>query len=365
MSVVNTEPIRVDLYPFVRPLLFRLEPETAHRLGLRLLSWGVRLGYRQKRIAHPTRAMGLDFPNRVGLSAGCDKDGDHIEALAALGFGFVEVGTVTPKPQPGNPHPRLFRVVEEQAIINRMGFPSRGLDHLVANLRRLRKRPFILGVNLGKNRATPPDRAVEDYLEGLEAIYPYADYATLNLSSPNTPGLRDLQLGRSLHHLLTAISEARERLSRQYGKRLPFALKIAPDLEGHHLDRIAQALLDYRIDAVIATNTTTGRPGLENHPLAGESGGLSGRPLFRQAKAVVAHLAERLGGRVTIIGCGGIMSGRDAVALREAGADLVQIYSGLVYRGPRLVTEVAEALRHHDLSRSCRSNQIPTAATSP
>lgn len=357
----------IDLYPFIRPFFFQLEPETAHNLGLKLLKWLTRLGYHQKRFELPSEAMGLRFPNPLGLAAGCDKDGDYTEALAALGFGFLEVGTVTPRPQPGNPRPRLFRLVEEEAVINRMGFNSRGLEHLVENLKCIRARRFILGVNLGKNRDTPPERAVEDYLEGMRRISPYADYVTLNLSSPNTPGLRSLQFGQQLTQLLEAITRERARLEKEHRKRLPLVLKIAPDIEPENLDAIAEAALDFRIDGIIATNTTVSRAGVEQNPLASEKGGLSGRPLFERAKSVVALLAERLKGRVTLIGCGGILSGRDAVAMLEAGADLLQIYSGLVFRGPHLVTEILETLEKHyrsDKRRSSPSNHLPTAATS-
>lgn len=339
----------IDLYPILRPLLFRLDPETAHRLTLTVLDRLAALGplnpLRQPRIALPVEVMGLRFPNPVGLAAGLDKNGDHIRGLASLGFGFIEVGTVTPRPQPGNPPPRLFRLPEAEALINRMGFNNLGVDHLVANLQRLGARDFVLGVNLGKNKDTPQEKAADDYRIGLEKVYCLADYVTINISSPNTPGLRDLQHGQALEGLLAALDRQRERLSRRHGKRLPIAVKIAPDLNEAQLAAQAELFRRYRMDAVIATNTTLDHSPVAHLPHGQESGGLSGRPLKEKATEVVRQLHRHLGGGIPIIASGGILSPRDALEKFEAGASLIQLYTGLIYRGPALVREILLTLK--------------------
>jgi dihydroorotate dehydrogenase len=335
------------LYELARPLLFHIDPETAHALALPSFRLAQRLGLAGlpgRAIAGPrVRAMGLDFPNPVGLAAGLDKDGEFIDALAAFGFGFLEVGTVTPRPQPGNPRPRMFRIVEREAIINRMGFNSSGVARLAENVRRARY-DGILGVNIGKNFDTPVERAAEDYVACLEQVYPLASYVTVNVSSPNTKGLRQLQRADELGALLAALAGARDRLARTHGRRVPLALKIAPDLDDEEIAAIARALLDHGIDAAIATNTTVSRNGVEGLAHADEAGGLSGAPLRPLATAAVRKLGAALEGRIPIIGVGGIMSAEDAREKLDAGASLVQVYTGLVYRGPALVRRIVAGL---------------------
>ncbi len=334
----------VDLYPLIRPLLFRLDPERAHRLTFTLLEAGRRLGLtRYRPPAAPVEAMGLTFPTPLGLAAGLDKNGDHIDALAALGFGFIEIGTVTPRPQPGNPRPRLFRLPEARAIINRMGFNNEGVERLVANVERARF-DGILGINIGKNFDTPIERATEDYLIGLRRVYPHASYVTVNISSPNTANLRDLQGADQLGGLLDALKREQQALEREHGRRVPIVVKIAPDMEQAQIEAVARTLLDCGMDGVIATNTTLARTGVEGLPHAEEQGGLSGAPLTRRATEVVEQLHAVLGERLPIIAAGGIMSLADAEAKLAAGARLVQIYSGLIYRGPALVREISEGL---------------------
>jgi dihydroorotate dehydrogenase len=286
--------------------------------------------------------MGLRFPNRVGLGAGLDKNGTAIDGLSRLGFGFLEVGTVTPRAQPGNPKPRLFRLPEHEAIINRMGFNNGGIDALRERLTHVRYRG-ILGINIGKNFDTPIEHAVDDYLICLDKAYPLASYVTVNISSPNTKNLRQLQGASELDALLGALKSRQTELAEQHGKYVPLALKIAPDLDAGQITNIADALRRHRIDAVIATNTTLGREGVESSPLATEAGGLSGSPLFEKSTAVIRSLAHALGGELPIIAAGGITSGERARAKLDAGAALVQIYSGLIYQGPRLVAECIEA----------------------
>jgi dihydroorotate dehydrogenase len=332
------------LYDLLRPLLFRLDPETAHGLSLTALQALSRLGPlnplgRPAAVGSKT-VMGLDFPNPVGLAAGLDKNGDYIDGLAALGFGFIEIGTVTPRPQPGNPKPRLFRLPEAEAIINRMGFNNKGVDYLVERVKKARYRG-ILGINIGKNRDTPLDRALDDYLIGLRKVYPYASYVTVNISSPNTPGLRDLQAGENLEHLLSGLRDERENLAQVHGRRVPLVIKIAPDLDPGQIEQVASALVEYGIDGVIATNTTASREGVEGLPHGEETGGLSGRPLFGRSTTVVSRLAQALQGTVPVIGCGGILGAEDARRKFEAGADLIQIYTGFIYRGPALIREIA------------------------
>ncbi len=289
--------------------------------------------------------MGLLFPNPVGLAAGMDKDGDHIDALGALGFGFIEVGTTTPRPQPGNPQPRVFRAAKAQALINRLGFNNKGVDHLVRQAQRARYRG-VLGINIGKNADTPIERALDDYLHCLNKVHHLADYVTINVSSPNTEGLRDLQSPDALSALLGALKERNARLSAADGRRVPLVVKVAPDLFPEDIEAISRVLLDVAIDGLIATNTTVDRP--EGVTLPDEHGGLSGRPLFGLSTAVLRTFHKHLGGRIPIIGTGGILSGQDAIGKIEEGASLVQFYTGLIYRGPELVSECAGAIaRHH------------------
>jgi len=329
----------------LRELLFRLEPETAHHLALEALKVGQRfkLSDRQQ-VAAPRTVMGIHFPNPVGLAAGLDKNGDYIDALAALGFGFIEVGTVTPRPQAGNPKPRLFRLPQAQAIINRMGFNNLGVDYLLANIRQARYRG-VLGINIGKNFDTPLERAVDDYVTGLRKVYPHAGYVAVNISSPNTPNLRHLQQHDALVDLLRVLKAEQQQLAQHHGKYVPLTVKIAPDLAAEAVANIAAILRDRHIDGVIATNTTLARDGVDRLPHGGEAGGLSGAPLMQRATAVVRLLHEVLRDEVPIIAVGGIMSGADAVAKQRAGASLVQLYSGFIYRGPCLISETARAMR--------------------
>jgi len=332
-------------YAWLRPLLFQLDAERAHQLTLALLDAATVASIfpRQQVATAPVQAMGLEFPNPVGLAAGLDKDGAHIDALSLLGFGFIEVGTVTPRPQPGNPRPRLFRVPQARAVINRMGFNNLGVDRLVRNVRAARYRG-ILGINIGKNFDTPIERAATDYLVCLRKVYPVASYVTINISSPNTKNLRQLQHTDELDGLLRQLKAEQARLAEEHGRYVPLALKIAPDLGDEQVRDMSELLLAHRIDAVIATNTTVSRDGVEGLPNGQESGGLSGAPLGARAALVVQRLAEQLQGRLAIIAAGGIMSGADAASRIASGASLVQLYTGLVYAGPRLVAEVAAAL---------------------
>lgn len=331
-------------YALVRPFLFALDAEHAHELTLRLLAIGDSLGLPLASPASgkPIEVMGLPFPNRVGLAAGLDKNGTAIDGLSRLGFGFLEVGTVTPRPQPGNPKPRLFRLPEHEAIINRMGFNNEGIDALRERLALVRYRG-ILGINIGKNFDTPIERAVDDYLLCLDKAYPLASYIAVNISSPNTKNLRQLQGASELDALLGALKARQTALADTHGRYVPLALKIAPDLDSGQIANIADALRRHRIDAVIATNTTLSREGVEKSPLAAEAGGLSGSPLFEKSTAVIRSLTHDLGGELPVIAAGGITSGKRARAKLEAGAALVQIYSGLIYRGPQLVAECIEA----------------------
>lgn len=335
-------------YRLVRTFLFRLEPETAHLGALAILRQpGVGRLARMVAgapIVAPRRVMGLDFPNPVGLAAGLDKDGECLAVWRALGFGFVEVGTVTPRPQPGNPKPRLFRLPRAQALINRMGFNNQGVERLVARLRQ-QPDPGILGINIGKNAATPLEQAADDYRIGLRAVYPWASYVAVNISSPNTPGLRDLQYGAPLERLLEALKQEQARLAAEYGRYVPLAVKIAPDIADADLAMVGQALLQHGMDGVIATNTTFSRIGVESLPHAEQTGGLSGAPLRDRSTAVVAQLRAVVADRLPIIAAGGILSGADAAAKIAAGASLVQLYTGLIYHGPRLIREAVEALR--------------------
>ncbi|MCD6009281.1 quinone-dependent dihydroorotate dehydrogenase [Halomonas sp. IOP_31] len=336
------------MYALARSLLFRLDPETAHGVTLHALELVHRLHLQGmlgagESLDEPCEVMGLRFANRVGLAAGLDKNADHLDALGALGFGFVEVGTVTPRPQPGNPRPRLFRLPERHAIINRMGFNNAGVDQLIVNVRKSRY-AGVIGINIGKNLTTPVDRAVDDYLVCLERVHACAHYITVNISSPNTPGLRDLQLGEHLDGLLAPLRERCTQLDDQAGRRVPLAVKIAPDMDDAAIGLVADALARNAIDAVIATNTTIARDAVMGLSHAEEPGGLSGRPVFAASNRVVAALRRYLPD-MPIIGVGGITNGEEALVKREAGADLVQLYTGFVYRGPALVGECRRALR--------------------
>ncbi|HSN41498.1 MAG TPA: quinone-dependent dihydroorotate dehydrogenase, partial [Burkholderiales bacterium] len=334
-------------YPLLRPLLFALEAETAHHLTLNSLKTLQRLGLAGALAPRPAACarsvMGIHFPNPVGLAAGLDKNGAYIDALAALGFGFIEVGTVTPRSQPGNPRPRLFRIRQARALINRMGFNNDGVECLVDNVRRAAYRG-VLGINIGKNFDTPIERAAGDYLYCLRKVYALASYVTVNISSPNTKNLRQLQEAGELENLLAALKTEQRMLADRHGKYVPLALKIAPDLDGAQAGAIAGLLGKHAIDAVIATNTTIGREGVAGMPHAAEAGGLSGAPLTQRSTAIVRQLSGALGGSVPIIGVGGIMNGADAAQKIAAGASLVQLYTGLIYRGPELVRECIDAL---------------------
>ncbi len=334
------------LYRLIRPALFSLDPEDAHRFTLASLDIAHRTGLLSllpRASGTPVQAMGIDFPNAVGLAAGLDKDGAHIHALAALGFGFIEIGTVTPRPQSGNPQPRMFRLPAAEAIINRMGFNNLGVDNLVRNVV-ASGFTGVLGINIGKNKDTPNEQAVDDYLACLDKVYPHASYVTVNISSPNTQNLRELQKDEALDALLSAIKLRQSDLAQQHGKYVPVALKIAPDLDDAQIAAIAALLMMHRIDAVIATNTTISRDAVAGLPNADEAGGLSGAPVREASTRVIRALAHHLKNEVPIIGVGGILSGEHAREKIAAGASLVQVYSGLIYRGPELVRECVQAL---------------------
>jgi dihydroorotate dehydrogenase len=337
-------------YALARPFLFGLDPETAHDLTLDALA---RIQHTpllrliaQPRVDDPVMLAGLRFPNRIGLAAGLDKNGRCIDGLAAMGFGFIEVGTVTPRAQPGNPKPRMFRLTQANALINRLGFNNEGLAAFLANVQRARFRAKggILGLNIGKNADTPIERAADDYLLGLDGVYPHADYVAVNISSPNTQNLRALQSDAALDALLGALGERRSVLARSHGRQVPMFVKIAPDLDEEQVRVIAATLQKNAIDGVIATNTTIARDAVKGLSHAEEAGGLSGAPVFAPSNRVIRLLRAALGAAYPIIGVGGVMSGGDALAKREAGADLVQIYTGFIYKGPPLVTEAAQAL---------------------
>ncbi|MGJ7506765.1 quinone-dependent dihydroorotate dehydrogenase [Variovorax sp. GT1P44] len=344
-----------SLYGLARPFLFGFDPEHAHELTLdalaRTQNTPLACAYAAPRVDDRVTIAGLQFPNRVGLAAGLDKNARCIDAFAAMGFGFVEVGTVTPKPQPGNPKPRMFRLPQRDALINRLGFNNDGLEAFIANVQRARfrrngsKAPMLLGLNIGKNAATPIERAVDDYLIALDGVYPHADYATINISSPNTANLRSLQSDEALDALLGAIADKREALAVRQARRVPLFVKIAPDLDEAQVKVIAATLRRHGMDGVIATNTTLARDAVAGLPHADEAGGLSGAPVREASNRVIGQLRAELGPRFPIIGVGGVLSAADARGKIEAGADLVQIYTGLIYRGPALVREAAQALR--------------------
>ncbi|HWT16163.1 MAG TPA: quinone-dependent dihydroorotate dehydrogenase [Patescibacteria group bacterium] len=337
----------MSLYALTRPFLFALDAEAAHGAGLRAIELAYRTGMNpllaSKPEPLPTPAFGITFPNPVGLAAGLDKNAAHVDALASLGFGFIEVGTITPKPQTGNPKPRMFRLPEHRAVINRLGFNNDGVDALLKNLDCARY-TGVLGINIGKNKDTPNERAVDDYLICLRAVYQRASYITVNISSPNTSGLRDLQEEDTLRRFIGALREEQEKLGAN-GRRKPMLLKIAPDLTEVEMDAIAEVLLASGIDGLICTNTTIDRDIVQGHRHGGEGGGLSGAPVFAKSTAVLAGMAQRTRGKLPIVGVGGILSGADAQAKIAAGASLVQFYTGMIYRGPELIGESVEAIR--------------------
>ena len=335
-----------DLYPLFRPLLFAADPEAAHAATFAALDAAARIGVARalmpRLAADPVTVMGIEFPNRIGLAAGLDKNAAHLAGLAALGFGFLEAGTVTPRPQPGNPRPRLFRLPPAQALINRLGFNNEGLARFVANVEHSTFKG-VLGVNLGRNFDTPNERAADDYVTGLRAVYRRASYVTINVSSPNTKGLRDLQSESALAALLGTLVRERAALADAHGRRVPLVVKLAPDLDDDALRGAARVLVAAGVDGVIATNTTLARKGVEGLDHADEAGGLSGAPLRERADAVIRILARALDGALPIIGAGGVLCGADARAKLDAGATLVQLYTGLIYRGPALVADAVRA----------------------
>ena len=337
----------MNIYPLLRPLLFSLDPETAHHATLVLMKLAEQTGLsaltKARSVDKPVRVMGLDFKNPVGLAAGMDKNGDYIDAFAVLGFGFLEIGTVTPRPQPGNPKPRLFRLPEHQAIINRMGFNNLGIDHLLKQVERNRYQG-VLGINIGKNADTPLENATDDYLIGLRKSYLPANYVTINISSPNTKNLRQLQQGDEIKHLLEALKQEQLKLQAEHGKYTPIAVKIAPDLTPEEISHIAGILIEFGMDAVIATNTTIARDKVQGHKHGNETGGLSGAPLKDSSTTVVKVLAVELNGKLPIIAAGGILSAQDAQEKLQAGASLIQIYSGLIYKGPQLLEDILSGL---------------------
>lgn len=349
------------MYGLARPLLFAFDAERAHGLGLASLEAAYRCGLSPLVATPPrplpTKALGLTFPNPVGLAAGLDKNGAHVDALLSLGFGFVEVGTVTPLPQPGNPRPRMFRLPQQQAVINRLGFNNLGVDVLVRNVERAKRRNGLLGINIGKNKDTPNEDAVADYMVCLRRVYPLADYVTVNISSPNTAGLRELQEEQALRKLVGTLREEQEKLAARHGKRVPLLVKIAPDLSENDIDAAARVLGDLAVDGVIATNTTISREGVEGARHAQQAGGLSGAPLMGQATTVLRMLRTRLPDTIPLVGVGGILHGADAATKQAAGALLVQTYTGLIYRGPALIAECVDALR--------RRKEAPSRGTLP
>ncbi|MBS0437944.1 MAG: quinone-dependent dihydroorotate dehydrogenase [Proteobacteria bacterium] len=336
------------MYALAKRFLFCLDAERAHDLALSSIEAAYRTGLNPLLATRPaplpTRVFGIDFPNPVGLAAGLDKNGAHIDALAALGFGFIEIGTTTPRPQSGNPKPRMFRLPEHLAVINRLGFNNAGVDALLRNAERARF-GGVLGINIGKNKDTPNERAIDDYLFCLERVYARANYVTVNISSPNTKGLRDLQEEETLRRFVGTLREAQEKLAAKHGARKPMLLKIAPDLSEAELDGIAQVLLAAKIDGLICTNTTIDRSAIVGAAHSGEAGGLSGKPLFEKATSILRGMAKRLGGAAPLIGVGGIVAGNHAAEKIVAGASLVQFYSGMIYRGPVLIRESVEAIR--------------------
>ena len=337
----------MNIYSLASPLLFQFDAETIHDFTLKSLNTAERLGalslYPTPPVCQSRQVMGITFPNPVGLAAGLDKNAAVIDAMVALGFGFIEVGTVTPRPQPGNPKPRLFRLKEAQGIVNRFGFNNLGVDHLIENVKAA-KYKGVLGINIGKNFDTPMENAVDDYLICMQKVYAHATYITVNISSPNTKNLRALQEKEALAHLLATLKLEQTKLANQHGKYVPITLKIAPDLEFEQINEIADLLMEHNIDGVIATNTTLDRDRVQGIEHAEEAGGLSGAPVRKKSTLVIQQLSQRLQGAVPIIGVGGILSGADAVEKITAGAELVQVYSGLIYKGPKLVHDICKSL---------------------
>jgi dihydroorotate dehydrogenase len=330
-------------YPLVRHFLFKLDPEVVHELTIHQLAWmggtPLEVFFRNKLPSRPIEVMGLKFDNPVGLAAGLDKDGDAIDAFGAMGFGFIEVGTVTPRPQSGNDKPRIFRVIPAQGIINRMGFNNKGVDNLIENVKKSHYKG-ILGINIGKNKDTPIENGKDDYLICMDKVYDYAGYIAVNISSPNTPNLRQLQYGEAFDDLLNSLKKRQKELAEKHKKYVPLAVKIAPDLSPEELKQVAEALLRHKIDGVIATNTTLDREMIHDMPHAAETGGLSGRPLQNKSTEIIRQLHEYLKGQIPIIGVGGIDSAMAAREKMQAGAELVQIYSGFIYNGPDLVKNI-------------------------
>jgi len=337
------------MYKLLRELLFSLPPEASHDVALQAMGVSNALGLSgllaAKAIGEPCELMGIQFPHRVGLAAGLDKNADYVDALAVLGFAFIEVGTLTPRPQPGNPKPRLFRLRHEQAIINRMGFNNKGIEHACTQLRQ-RRTSGVVGINIGKNFDTPVAEAASDYTSCLRACYPLADYVTVNISSPNTPGLRSLQLGDELNRLLDTLKQTQDQLATQHARYVPLVVKLAPDLSDAEIKSCCESLTARAIDGVIATNTTLDRSGVANSRYAVEAGGLSGAPLTQLSTGVITRIKSHVGNKLPIIGVGGIMTAADAVAKIEAGADLLQLYSGFIYSGPALIDDILRALAH-------------------
>ncbi len=334
-------------YPAIRKVLFQFDPETIHEITIKGLkstgSTPLKHFYKQRVENKPVKAMGIEFPNPVGLAAGLDKNGECINAFSAMGFGYVEVGTVTPRPQPGNDKPRIFRLVEKNAIINRMGFNNKGVDYLVDQVRKA-KFSGVLGINIGKNKDTAEENAKDDYIHCMKKVYNFASYIAVNISSPNTPGLRALQYGDALNELLSALKTEQKALAEQYGKYVPLAVKIAPDLSEEEVQSISQSLIDNEIDGVIATNTTLSRDGVEQLKHGNEQGGLSGAPVRDKSTQVIALLSKALDGKLPIIGVGGIMTAQDAKEKLAAGASVVQLYTGFIYQGPDLVKDIVNSL---------------------
>lgn len=332
------------MYGIIRKLLFTLSPQTAHTVtlkSLRLLCRGPVAQFLAKKVVHkPRTVMGLEFANCIGLAAGLDVDGDYIDALSCMGFGFLEIGGVTPKPQPGNPKPWVFRIPEARALINRKGFGNKGVDNLVENLKKI-KFKGVLGINIAKNKDTPVEEAAGDYLICLRKLYPYASFITVNISSPNTPGMRDLQFGNYIEDILSRVKKEQQKLHDENKRYVPLVLKISPDINAEQIKTIAEQCLKYEMDGVIATNTSVQRPGVEGLPNANEVGGLSGAPLFSLSLPEVKELAKHLQGKIPIIACGGIMSAEDAKKMLDAGASLVQVMTGFIYEGPKLIHDIA------------------------
>lgn len=335
------------MYSLIRPLLFMFDAEKAHHLGLEGMALAHKAGlsrvFAGTNVSDPVEIMGVRFANRVGLAAGLDKNGEYIDALAALGFGSIEIGTVTPRPQPGNPKPRLFRLPQAEAIINRMGFNNKGVDYLIEQVKRA-KFKGVLGINIGKNFDTPIENAVDDYLICLRKVYEFASYIVVNISSPNTKNLRQLQQADEMGGLLRALKQEQQLLSEKFGRYVPVAIKIAPDLSDEEVDTIGKLLVEFNIDAVIATNTTIDKSSVETLPYGNEQGGLSGAPVYAQSTHVIERLYQCVGDALPIIGVGGILSASDAEAKINAGAAMVQIYSGMIYRGPKMIGEIARAI---------------------